>query len=60
MINKQEIKWNKWIEHGIYLIHDIDNKGKFISIAKMEELYNFKCKFMMYNSLHTKGMARQI
>ena len=51
-ISKKEIKWKAWIDHGIYLIHDIlDDKGNFISIAKMEELFNFKCDFMKYNSL---------
>ena len=51
-INKKEIKWKTWIDNRIYLIHDIlDNEGNFINIAKLEELFNFKCDFMKYNSL---------
>jgi cell fate regulator YaaT (PSP1 superfamily) len=51
-INKKEIKWNSWIQHGINLLHDIlDRDGKFISITTMEELFNYKCDVMKYNSL---------
>jgi hypothetical protein len=51
-INKQEIKWKQWISKGIKLIHDIvDNEGNFLSITALEEIYNFKCDFLKYNSL---------
>jgi hypothetical protein len=29
----------------------LDNKGNFISIPRIEELFDFKCDFMKYNSL---------
>ena len=51
-INKQEIKWNPWINKGIKLIHDIvDNLGNFLSVNELEQRYNFKCDFLKYNSL---------
>ena len=51
-INKQEIKWNTWIQHGIFLIHDIvTNEGKFISLEEMVERHNFRGQVLQYNSL---------
>jgi hypothetical protein len=51
-IAKKEIKWKTWIDNGIYLIHDIlDNEGNFITHSRLENLFNFKCDFMKYNSL---------
>ena len=29
-INKEELKWNNWVQHNTVLIHDIvDNRGIF-------------------------------
>jgi hypothetical protein len=51
-INKKEIKWNQWINKGIKIIHDIvDNQGNFLTVAKLEEKYDFRCDFLKYNSL---------
>ena len=45
-INKQEIKWNYWINKGINIIHDIvDDHGNFLSIAELEQLYNCNVNF---------------
>jgi hypothetical protein len=34
-VNKQEIKWQTWIQNGIILIHDIvTTEGKFISLEE--------------------------
>jgi hypothetical protein len=51
-LNKKMIKWNKWREHGINIIHDIvDEKGNFLTQNKIEELYGFKCDILLYNAL---------
>jgi hypothetical protein len=51
-ISKQEIRWKKWIEKGILIIHDILNEqGEFLSIQDIERKCNFKCDFLSYNSL---------
>ena len=44
LVNKKEIKWNKWIEKKILIIHDIvDARGFFLTITDIELKYNFKC-----------------
>jgi hypothetical protein len=51
-INKQEIKWKAWISKDIKLIHDIvDKQGNFLTLNALEEIYDFKCDFLKYNSL---------
>jgi hypothetical protein len=51
-INKQEIKWNTWINKGIKLIHDIvDNEGKFLTINELQQKYSVTGDFLKYNSL---------
>ena len=51
-INREEIKWNTWIQHGTFLIHDIVNEeGKFIGIEEMRQLFNFRGQVLQYNSL---------
>ena len=36
-VNKKEIKWNKWIERKIMIIHDIvDDQGIFLTINEIE------------------------
>jgi hypothetical protein len=51
-INKEELRWNDWIQNNILLIHDIvDSTGTFLTINEIERIYGLKCNFMRYNSL---------
>jgi hypothetical protein len=51
-VNRQEIKWQTWIQNGIFLIHDIVTKeGKFMSLEEMVERHNFRGQVLQYNSL---------
>jgi hypothetical protein len=51
-INKKEIKWKSWKEHGINILHDIiNNQGTFLTMTEIEEKYNIKVDFLKYNSL---------
>ena len=52
IINKQEIKWNEWVNKNIFLIHDIiDNKGNFLTMNELNHMYGIKNDIMKYNSL---------
>jgi hypothetical protein len=51
-INKKEVKWNNWVNNGIFFIHDIvDNNGIFLPINDLERKYAINCNFLNYNSL---------
>jgi hypothetical protein len=51
-IDNKEVKWSTWMEHNIFLIHDIlDSKGNFLSINSIEQLFGLKCHFLKYNSI---------
>jgi hypothetical protein len=52
MVNKKEIKWNRWIEKKILIIHDIiDSNGAFLTANEIEQRYDYKCDILQYNSL---------
>ncbi len=41
-----------WYRHGIFMIHDIvDEKGCFLSMAKLKDMYNIHLNVLLYNSL---------
>jgi hypothetical protein len=51
-VNKKEINWKAWKEHGINIIHDIiNNQGTFLTVREIEEKYDLKVDFLKYNSL---------
>jgi hypothetical protein len=51
-INKQTVKWEKWREKGINIIHDIINEsGNFLTQKEIEQRYGLKYDFLSFNAL---------
>jgi hypothetical protein len=52
LINKQTIKWEKWREKSINIIHDIVNEdGNFLTQNEIEQKYGLKCNILSFNAL---------
>jgi hypothetical protein len=51
-INKQTVKWDKWREKGINIIHDIvRDDGSFLTHMEIEQKYNIKINILSFSAL---------